>query len=143
MSEFFARLYSGFLIWIGYRDSLVVSVENVALKADGVTVVAEFSLGKGSWILIAKATLKANSPSSNTTQLRLVATQGQASKDDLALATVSQLGYATLSLLLGTHVQSSADIRLEASTQGQDRSVDLKHVAITAIKTDKLVLDPP
>ena len=143
MSEFFAKLYSGFLRWIGYRDSLVVSVGNVALKTDGVTSVAEFSLGKGSWILIAKATLKANSPSTNTTQLRLVATQGQASKDDRALATVTEFGYATLSLLLGTHVQSSADIRLEASTSGEDRSVDLKHVAITAIKSDQLALDPP
>ena len=128
-----------FLGYTATHYSLVLSAERADLKREGNTRVADFDIGTGDWIIIAKATLRAGSPSATTMQLRLTAVEGTRQGEDRALATVSQLGYATLSLMLGTHVATRANIQLEASLEGE-RLVDLSHLVVTAIKTDKLIV---
>jgi hypothetical protein len=137
-----SKIYLSDSDFIGYtatRYSLALSAKHVDLKRDAVTTIADFDVGTGDWIIIAKATLRAGSPDPTTMQLRLTCTEGARNSEDRALASVSQLGYATLSLMLGTHVITRGNIQLEASLQG-DRRVDLSHVVVTAIKTDKLIV---
>ena len=128
-----------FLSYAATRYSLVLSAEHADLKRDMDTRVADFDIGTGDWIVIAKATLRAGSPDPTTMQFRLTAVEGARKSEDRALATVSQLGYATLSLMLGMHVTTRANIQLEASLSG-DRRVDLSHLVVSAIKTDKLIV---
>jgi hypothetical protein len=130
---------SDFIGYAATRYWLALGAKRVDLNRDTVTKIADFDVGTGDWIISAKATLRAGSPDQTTLQLRLTCIEGTRNSEDRALASVSQLGYATLSLMLGAHVLTRGNIQIEATLQG-DRRVELTHVVVTAIKTDRLIV---
>jgi len=100
---------------------------------------ALFRVGKGGWIIQAKATIRTTDTEKIDVQLRLTATEGSATVQDKALASAVNLGYATIVTVLGVHVSSSAQIALKWSKQGLSHA-DLTDIVITAIHQDNLTI---
>ena len=110
---------------------------------EGDSRVTKFDLGPGSWIVLAKATVKENSDGRADVRFRLSATGSKGAFDDESWVTVRNLGLATAGLMLGAHFGSTdgkVELRALVQSLGDPVNCDLRHVVITAINTKKLLL---
>jgi hypothetical protein len=110
---------------------------------EGDSRVAKFDLGPGSWIVLAKATVRGNSDGKADVRFRLTATGNKGSFEDESWVTVPNLSMATAVLMLGAHFGSGdgqVELRARVESLGGQANSDLRHVVITATNTKKLLL---
>jgi hypothetical protein len=88
-------------------SSFLATIDGRRLGPGGPVTLAGFRLGKGDWIVQAKASMRSDSPSRADVQLRLTATEGAKVTDDRALATADNLGYATMMTMIGVQVATT------------------------------------
>jgi hypothetical protein len=127
------------LVGDGALNRLIIPSSFVA-TIDRRTLVspAEFRIGKGGWIVQAKANIRALSLDKVDVQLALSA-KADTTIDDRAKASVDSLGYATLVAILGFHVSTTAIIELELTEQGL-QNAEIDDIVITAIRQDDLTV---
>lgn len=97
----------------------------------------ELRIGKGGWIIQAKANIRASSPANVDVQLLLMA-DAETTLSDAAKASVANLGYATVVATLGFQVSATALIKLALAEQGGGALID--EVVLTAIRQDDVTL---
>jgi hypothetical protein len=101
----------------------------------------EIDLGPGSWIVLAKATVRDNSSEGEDIQFRLIATGSKGVEQDESWVRVQNLGMATVSLMLGVHFGAQdGKVQLRTFVQPAGQSYDVRNIVITALKTKKLLL---
>jgi len=83
--------------------------------------------------------VRVEQPQQIDVQLRLASAEGAVTVENKSLATVSNLGYATIVVVLGVDVSTIAQVTLEVSKQGL-APVDLSGMVITGIRQDKLII---
>ena len=118
-------------------------LKGISKLVEGDSRVTKFDLGPGSWIVLAKATIKENSDAKADVRFRLTATGSKGAFEDESWVTVHNLGLATAALMLGAHFGSTdgkVELRTLVQSLGNPVNCDLRHVVITAINTKKLLL---
>jgi hypothetical protein len=119
-------------------SSFVATINNRKIPMESPIVdfsLAEFRIGKGGWVVQAKATIRASSPEKVDVQFRLTA-QANTTIIDAAKASTDNLGYATILAVIGVHVSTNALVKLELTEQGQP--AEISGIVITAIRQDNL-----
>ena len=124
--------------WLALPASFAIKIRDrsVGVGATG-KLLAEFHISPGAWIIQAKATIKA--PYEKLGVQLLIAVRGEGvSFEDRTLATVEDLGYATLVVVLGVQISTVALVELEM-TANTPSSGDASNILITGIKVDRLI----
>jgi hypothetical protein len=114
-------------------------MHNLSLKSGTVQTLADLRVGPGGWILQAKVTVRVQQPDVIDVQLRLAAAEGNVTVENKALASVSNLGYATIVAVLGGDFSSIGEVTLEVSKQHLS-TAELTDMVITGIRQDTLTL---
>jgi len=127
----------------GLIDDYSFVLKGISKLIEGDNRVTKFDLGPGSWIVLAKATVRDNSDGKADVRFHLTATGSKGVFEDESWVTVRNLGMATAALMLGAHFGTTdGKVELRASVQslGDPVNCDLRHVVVTAINTKKLLL---
>ena len=130
------------LVGVGSLQRIIIPSSFVATIDTKIPkTTADFHIGKGGWIVQAKANIRASSPDFADVQLVLRATTDTII-EDRAKASAYKIGYATVVAMLGFRVSSSALIELELSLQGPlaEKSAEIGGIVITAIRQDDLTV---
>ena len=120
-------------------NSFAATIRSRAKQSANPETLGDLNIGVGGWILQAKATVRVEQPQQIDVQLRLASAEGAVTVENKSLATVSNLGYATIVVVLGVDVSTIAQVTLEVSKQGL-APVDLSGMVITGIRQDKLII---
>lgn len=119
--------------------SYVLKAKDVPALPDAEMRVAHFELGKGSWVVFAKSTMRApGGEGFCDVQWRLSATEGASVQSDLAKASGESLQYSSVALLLGARLATAGTVELTVTQQGTIRGASLLGTVIAAIQIDKL-----
>jgi hypothetical protein len=130
------------IVGVGALQRIIIPSSFVAtIDTKKPKTTADFHIGKGGWIVQAKANIRASSTEFADVQLILSATTDTII-EDRAKASVYNIGYATVVAMLGFRVSSTALVHLELSLQGKlaENSADIEGIVITAIRQDDLTV---
>ena len=130
---------SGLGTRLAIHNSFAATMHNLSLKSGAVQTLADLRVGPGGWILQAKVTVRVQQPDGIDVQLRLAAAEGNVTVENKALASVSNLGYATIVAVLGVDFSSIGEVTLEVSKQHLS-TAELSDMVITGIRQDTLTL---
>jgi hypothetical protein len=112
-------------------------------KDTNAVTLAEFRIGRGGWIIQAKATIRAGGPNTSETQFILTSTESVNSLDvivdERSKASTTELGYATLVAVLAVRVSTTALVALAVS-EARVQLAELSNVIVTAIHQDDLAI---
>jgi hypothetical protein len=121
--------------------SYVLKAHDIPSLREGENLVAELELLPGSWIVVAKATVRApGGAGSVEVQLGLTATEDQVVAEDRSDASATNSHYSMVALILGTRFDKGGRVRLAATPVGSATNGELVNCVIAAIKMDKLLV---
>jgi hypothetical protein len=130
---------SGFGTRFAITNSFAGTMHNLSLKSGTPQTLADLRVGPGGWILQGKVTVRVQQPEGIDVQLRLAAAEGNVTVKNKALASVSNIGYATIVAVLGVEFSSIGEVTLEVSKQHLS-TAELSDMVITGIRQDRLTL---